>query len=87
MATQCGDCNGAGCPDCLFGELPFELLLCNRCGHAFVRSTAKDTSWDCPRCGEVDDVDNLIEAPGPERDVTDDEFDRLCGFRSKQVAT
>lgn len=20
--TQCGDCNGAGCPDCSFGEVP-----------------------------------------------------------------
>ena len=57
----------------------FSLLLCG-CGHAFVRSNRKGTSWVCPKCLREDDVDNLIETLGPERDVQSVEFDRLCGF-------
>jgi hypothetical protein len=62
----------------------FSLLLCG-CGHAFVRSNKRGTSWACPKCFTESDVDALVDSPGPERDVDSDEFDRLCGFR--QVAT
>jgi len=63
----------------------FSLLLCG-CLHAFVRSNRAGTSWACPKCLSEDDVDNLVEAPGPERDVDAAEFDQLCGF-TKQAAT
>jgi len=60
--------------------MTFSLLLCG-CGHAFVRSDKAGTSWTCPKCLDEDDVDNLIETLGPERDIDRaEEFDRLCGF-------
>ncbi len=50
----------------------FDLTVCI-CGHMYVRSISRKSNWDCPSCGEADDIDNLLEVAGPERDLTDEE--------------
>ena len=66
--------------------VPFTLIECV-CGHSYVRSMLQGSNWACPKCGEVDDVDNLIEVPGPERSLTNEEADALMGHGSALPAT
>jgi hypothetical protein len=51
----------------------FTLIDCTACNHMYVRSTRRDTNWDCPSCGETKDYDNLLDVPGPARDLTEEE--------------
>lgn len=58
--------------DALQEEHRFYLLECV-CHHSFVRSDKLGSGWSCPKCGEVDDVDNITDATGPERSLTAEE--------------
>ncbi len=61
----------------------FTLIECGECCCSYVRSNAQGSDWTCPKCGEVDDVDNLVDVPGPERSLTDEEADALMGHGKK----
>jgi PHP family Zn ribbon phosphoesterase len=54
----------------------FHLLECE-CQHSFVRSEQKGSNWRCPKCGEIEEVDNIVaDIPGPERSLTSKEADK-----------
>lgn len=67
-------------------EFKFELIECGRCDWYYVRSSFRGSDWTCPECGESEDVENLLEVPGPERSLTIKEADALMGHGNASAA-